>query len=287
MVKKAADSSADEVVLDLEDAVAKEKKIEARSQVVDALNQYDWCADTVSVRVNALDTEFAYGDVIALVEKAGEALGTITVPKATNAGDIRWFDTLLTQLEERHSIKNRIGLDIIIEETEALQNVDSIANASSRAVSLIFGTGDFSASLGIIQPAARPGYTSKYPGDSWHYARARVATAAKSNDLLVLEGLIPDYQDLNGLRERCEWVKELGYDGYQAIHPDQVEIINEVFTPDEDDVEYANRVISLLAESEEDGAGAVSMDGIMIDEAHRRHAEKILSYHEDFNTSDE
>lgn len=276
MMEKASTGSADRVVLDLEDAVTPEQKPRARDQVVRAIEEFDWDEKIVSVRINGLDTEYCYADVVTLIEAVGNALDLIVVPKPLSGRDVFWIDTLLTQVEENVGVDEPVGLEALIEECEGLENVEDIAAASNRLESLVFGTGDFSASRGIVQPSARPGGSLAYDGDFWHYARNKVLNAARVNGLLAYEGVVSNFEDPDTLRDTCREVKTLGFDGYEAIHPGQVGIINEVFSPDESDIEYARTVLELLDEAEEEGAGAVNFEGIMLDQAHRRYANKIL-----------
>lgn len=275
MMEKAAASEADEVMLDLEDAVAPDEKKEARKKIVDAINGFDWTGTVVAVRINGLDTRYAYGDLIEVVEGAGEGLDAIIVPKIKDADDVNWVDTFLDQLEENLGIETPIDLEVLIEETEAVQNVDAIAASSSRLESLIFGPGDYAASQGInleiIGADDRPD-----PADVWLYPRNRIVVAARSNGLDAIDGPFADFSDPEGYRQACEWSKALGFVGKWAIHPSQIKIANDVYAPAESAVDQAQRVVEAMEKGTEEGQGAVQLQGEMLDEASVRKARRTL-----------
>jgi citrate lyase subunit beta/citryl-CoA lyase len=275
MLEKAVKLNADQVLFDLEDAVASDEKAAARENTVTAVEEFDWGNTLLTFRMNDLSLPYAYRDLVTVVEAVGDRMDTVTVPKVRSAEDIHVVDTLLEQIETQVSINDPVGIQLLIEETEAIQNVDEIAAASDRIETLEFGSGDYSASLGVDHPSAQsdPRDTS----DQWHYARQRILNAARSNGLDAIDGAYPNFSDIEGYRRECETANEAGYVGKWAIHPDQISVANEVFTPSQEEIEHAERVLQALDEGESEGAGAVDFDGVMIDNAHRRHANRTLS----------
>ena len=277
MMEKAAESEADEVMLDLEDAVAPSEKKAARDKIVDAIHEFDWSDKVVAIRINDLDTPNAYGDLVTVVEGAGEHIDTIIVPKIKRSDDIYMVEKLLDQIEENEGIENTIGIETLIEETEALQNVDEIAATGDRLEALIFGPGDYSASQGVqLESIGAHGDEGNYPGDIWHYVRNRIVVAARSNGLDAIDGPYGDFSDPEGYREECVRSFTLGFVGKWAIHPSQIEIANEVYKPEEEQVEHAQKVVQAMEEGEGEGQGAVRLDGEMIDEASVRSARHTL-----------
>ena len=230
MMAKAAASAADHVFLDLEDAVAPSAKIAARGKVIEALKTLDWGRKVRSVRVNDLTTQWAYDDIIRVVEEAGSYLDTIILPKPKRASDVMFLDTLLSQIEKKTNPGRRIGIEVLIEEVEAMMRVDEIAFSSPRLELLIFGMGDYSAAQGI-HPDAIKGL-SGYPGDIWHYGRWKIVVAARSAGIDAIDGPFPMFKDPDGYREEARRSALLGFVGKWAIHPAQIEPALEVFTPD-------------------------------------------------------
>lgn len=277
MLETAAGSGADEVMLDLEDAVSEDEKANARTTVIEAIERLDWEDTLVCVRVNGLATPHTYGDVTAVLERVGERVDSVMVPKVTQAKDVYAIDTLIGQVEANAGIQDEVNLQILIEETEALQNVDEIAAESERTESLVFGSGDYSASVGIDHPSARPDRNA-FVGDRdvWYHARNEIVNAARSNGIQPIDGPYAGFEDTEGFYEEAERARANGFVGKWAIHPDQITIAHDVFSPDEDDIEYARAVLAALDEGEDEGAGAVNFDGIMLDVAHRRHATRTL-----------
>lgn len=211
MMSKAAESQADEVILDLEDAVVSDKKEVAREKIVDAIHKYDWFNTVIAVRINALDHPNAYRDLIEVVEGAGEHVDTIIVPKVQCSEDVYFVDTLLNQIEMANDIDNTVGIEVLIEEVKAIQQVDSIAAASDRLEALIFGYGDYSASQGIQLDVI--GGCSDYPGDIWQYIRYVTIIAARVNGIDAIDGPYADFSNLEGYREQCIRSATLGFDG--------------------------------------------------------------------------
>ena len=275
MIEKAAASSADLVFLDLEDSVAPNEKVGARAKVIHALKTLDWGKKTRAVRINDLETEFAYQDIISIVEEAGDYLDIIMVPKVKSAKDVWWVDVLLTQIEKRLQRTRRIGLEVLIEEVEAMIHAEKIARASSRLEALIFGPGDYSAAQGIDAKYIGNDLDT-YPGDLWHYARNKVVIAARAARLDAIDGPYLDFKNAGGYRRECARSKVLGMVGKWAIHPGQIDIANQVFSPSQEEVDRARRMDAVYREAQEKGLGAVVFEGKMIDVAVARNARNIL-----------
>jgi citrate lyase subunit beta/citryl-CoA lyase len=275
MCEKASSSGADLVFLDLEDACAPAVKEEARGIAVGALTGCDWGRTVRAVRVNGLDTPWCYGDVIEVVTGARESLDVLIVPKARTARDVWWVDVLLTQLETKLRLTKRIGLEVLIEEAEGLSNAAEIARASDRLEAIIFGAGDLSASLrarvdGNFDPI------DEYPGDFWHFARVQVLAAARGAGVDAIDAPFPAYQDPDGYRRSARHASLLGFDGKWAIHPSQIAIAHEVFSPTAAEIQEAKESMDAYRSSEADGVGAIGRDGKLVDAAHMRLAENVL-----------
>ena len=266
MMAKAAASEADLVFLDLEDAVAPSEKVESRAKIVKALTTLDWGRKTRAVRINSLDTHYAYEDIIEIVEQAGEYLDVLIVPKVKSGKDVWWVDTLLSQIEAKLNRTRPIGLEVLIEEVEAMVNVNEIARSSPRLEALIFGPGDYSASQGVDVRAIGAD-DSVYPGDLWHYARNAIIVAARAAGLAMIDGPYAAFNNPEGYRTEAVRAKTLGSVGKWAIHPSQIAIANDVFSPSVEDVERARKLVQAYAEAEAAGLGAVAIDGDMVDAA--------------------
>lgn len=266
MMEKAAASNADLVFLDLEDSVAPREKEEARKKAVRALKGLDWGKKTRAVRINDLETEYAYQDIISIVEEAGDFLDLLIVPKIKSARDVWWVDVLLSQIEKRLRRTRRIGLEVLIEEVEAMITIEEIARASSRLEALIFGPADYSASQGMDSRVIE-GQLDAYPGDPWHYARNRLAIAARAAGIDAIDGAFPDFKNVAGYRRECIHAHTIGFVGKWAIHPGQIDIANQTFSPSPEEVAYARRVDAAYAEALANGLGAVAIDGKMVDVA--------------------
>ncbi len=267
MIEKALASNADLVFLDLEDAVAPNQKVAARGIVINALKTLDWGKKTRAIRMNNIETEWAYQDVIEVVEQAGEFLDVIIIPKVKAARDIFWVDTLLTQIETRLKRKKKIALECLIEEVEALINVEEIAKSSPRLEAIIFGPGDYSASQGVRAGKTIGGSITTYPGDVFHYARSKIVVAARAAGIDPLDGPYADFKNPDGYREEALRSATMGFIGKWAIHPSQIEIANEMFSPTQDEVDHARRLEAAYAKAEADGLGAITFEGVMIDAA--------------------
>ncbi len=265
MVEKAAASGVDHVFLDLEDAVAPNAKVGARDIVVDALNNLDWGNTVRCVRINDTGTPWCHGDIITVVEKACANLDTIMLTKPMDASDVLFVDKLLTQLELRLGLDKRIGLELLIEETLGLQNVEEIANCTPRLEAMVFGMGDYSASQGIDLSLVYGKY--KYPGDIFHYAKFRVAMAARARGIDAIDGPYGAIKDVEGYQESCRQARALGMVGKWALHPTQIDHAQDIFTPNGRVVEDARKLTRAYQESAAKGQGAVMIDGKFADAA--------------------
>ncbi len=291
LFEKAAKSAADVIFLDLEDAVAPDKKEEARRNVIRALNEIDWGNKTVSVRINGLDTHYMYRDVVEVIEQTGERLDLFMIPKVGTAADVYAVDMLVSQVEQAKGRKKRIGFELIIETALGMQNVHEIAGASPRNESLHFGVADYAAStrarttnIGGVNPdysvltdPLEDGRREVHWGDMWHYAIARMVVAARANGLRPIDGPFGDFSDADGYRAAARRAAALGCEGKWAIHPSQIALANEVFSPSEKEVERARRILAAMEEAAREGKGAVSLDGRLIDIASIRQAQALVA----------
>ncbi len=275
MIAKAVASSADLVFLDLEDSVAPDQKSTARAKVIQALTTLDWGKKTRAYRINDLSTEYAYQDIISVVEEAGAYIDIIIVPKVKSAKDVWWVDVLLTQIEKRLKLPHRIGLEVLIEEVEAIVNIEEIALASPRLEALIFGPADYSASQGMDSRVVE-GQVDEYPGDPWHYVRSRIVIAARLAQIDAIDGTYADFRNPVGYRREAMRARVLGFAGKWAIHPSQIGLANEVFSPSAEEVAYARRLNQVYKEAQEQGLGAVAFEGKMVDVAVVRGVQSVL-----------
>ena len=291
MFEKAAASAADVIFLDLEDAVAPDDKLGARSNIIQALNDLDWGGKTMSLRINGLDTHYMYRDVVDVLEKAGQHLHMILIPKVGTAADVYALDMLVTQIEQNMGLSNRIGFELLIETALGLQNVDAIAGASPRNESLHFGVADYAAStrarttnIGGVNPQYSVltdlpeggGERNVHWGDMWHYALSAIVVAARSHGLRPIDGPFGDFSDPDGYIACARRAAALGFEGKWAIHPSQIELANEVMSPSASEVDRARRILVAMDEAAREGKGAVSLDGRLIDYASIRQAESLV-----------
>jgi citrate lyase subunit beta/citryl-CoA lyase len=276
MMHNAADSDADEVFLDLEDSVAPAEKAASREPLIRAVREEDWSDVILAYRINGLDTRWWYDDVIEVIGAVGEEIDDIVVPKVASAADIHAVERLLEQVEVNAGLEvGSVGLEPQIEDGEGMHNVHEIAHASDRLDSVIFGPGDYSAAMGT--PGLDIGQFPDYPGHYWHYALSRINAAAKSAGLPCIDGPYADIDDEEGFRTSARNASLLGCDGKWAIHPSQVTIANEVFAPDPEVAERAQRIVEAYADAMEAGKGAVSVDGQMVDEATNKMAQDVVA----------
>ena len=265
MLQKGAEAAADHVFCDLEDAVAPSAKVEARDKIAWALNNLDWGKKTRCVRINDVTTEWCHGDIITLVEKAGANIDTIMLTKPYTAADVIFLDRMLGQLEKKLKLERRIGIEVLIEEVQALQNVEDISRSSDRLECLIFGMGDYSGSQGIDTKAIGEG--GDYPGDIFHYARFRITMAARAAGLDAVDGPYANFKNDAGFRSEALRAKSLGMVGKWAIHPSQIAPALDVFSPSASEVESSRKMAAAYYEAEARGLGAVQVDGVMVDVA--------------------
>jgi citrate lyase beta subunit len=277
MFAKALASAADYVFLDLEDAVAPGDKAQARANVIAGLLEHDWRGrgKTVCVRVNGIDTHYMYRDVVDVVEQAGHRLDTLLIPKVGVPADVYLVDALLTQIEAARGIPHRIGLDVLIETALGMANVEAIAQSSRRLEAMHFGVADYSASC-RARTVVIGGLNPDYPGDQWHAALSRMVVACRAYGLRPIDGPFGDFKDADGYRLAARRGAALGIEGKWAIHPSQIALANEVFTPPAAEVSRARRILEALEEAARDGRGAAQLDGRMIDAASARMAQNVV-----------
>jgi malyl-CoA/(S)-citramalyl-CoA lyase len=288
LFEKAAASAADVVCLDLEDAVAPSDKDAARDNIVTALNDVNWGIKTVTVRVNGLDTNFCYRDVLALVEGGGERLDAIMIPKVGCASDVYAIDMLVTQASDFIGRKKKIGLEVIIETALGLTNIDEIAASSKRLESLHFGSADYAASQRMrttnigggnadyVMLTDGPGDRVRHWNDLWHYPLFKMVQAARAHGLMAIDGPFGDYGDPDGFRAQAMRTAILGCEGKWAIHPSQVALANEIYTPPQKEVDRAAAILAAMKEAQAKGLGAVALNGVLIDAASIRQAQSIV-----------
>jgi len=288
--EKAAAGPADVICLDLEDAVAPADKDRARDNIVQALNDVNWGNKTITCRINGLDTHYCYRDVIALVEKGGERLDSIMIPKVGVAADVYAIDALITQASMAVGRKKKIGLEVIIESVMGLTNIDEIAGSSKRLESLHFGAADYAASSGMrttnigggnadyvmLTDKDGNGERVKHWNDLWHYPLFRMVTAARAHGLIPIDGPFGDYSDPDGFRVQSMRTAVLGCEGKWAIHPSQVALANEIYTPPMKEFERAEAILAAMKTAQENGAGAATLNGVLIDAASIRQAHVIV-----------
>ena len=275
MLAKAPSLPADEVFMDLEDSVAPSAKDEARANVVAALQRNDWGEKTVVVRINSIDTQWSADDLWAVVGQAGERLDCVMVPKVEQDHHIMFVDHMLRMIETNRELDRKIGIEAQIETPTGLENAFAIARCSQRLETLVFGPADMSASLGLPTMTAglpMPGY----PGDHWHWVLVRILVAARAAGLQAIDGPYLLIKDVDGFREMAQRARALGYDGKWAVHPGQVDVLNEVFTPAQADYDKAEALLAAYRHATEvDKRGAVMFGNEMIDEASRKMALRV------------
>ena len=287
--ERAARSAADFIFLDLEDAVAPPRKPEAREIAIRALNELDWGNKTLAVRINGLDTEWAHRDIIEVVSRAPR-LDLVMIPKVGTAFDVQFVDALLMGLEREVKREKKLGIEILIETTLGLANVEAIAASSPRLEAMIFGIGDYSIDLrtcGEIIGASDPRYAvltdpdgqgqrHTHWNDQWHFALARIANACRAFGLRAIDGPYANFGDPAGFRASAERAAALGFEGKWAIHPSQLEIANEVFSPTAREIGWAREILAKIQAASAGGDGAFGQDGVLIDLAVLKRAQAIL-----------
>ena len=289
MHQKARLSPADVIMLDLEDSVPLDAKETARETVVRSILSLDWQDKIVTTRINGLETPFGYLDLLSLAERAGQRLDCVVVPKVDHIGDIHFVDRLLNGIEMNTKPTNRIGIEASIESAQGLERVSEIAGASSRLETLVFGVADFSSSIGArLVSLSGHGEMEEdlYPGHRWNFVMSRLVMAAKAHGLMAIDAPYGNFKDPGGLRRAATTACALGFDGKWAIHPDQLGVINAVFSPTPEDIDRARRVLDAFAEAKTAGRGAVSVDGRMIDQATVRLALKLWEHARHLNLTE-
>ena len=281
MFPKAAASLADAVCLDLEDSVVSEDKADARANVIRGLKETDFGPRARIVRINSLDSEYAERDLTEVIEAAGDRIDLIMVPKVASAADVAFVDDRLTRMEDARTRSHRIGIEAQIESAAGFLYVREIASASPRLESLIFGPGDFAASMQM--PASSIGeldaHDAAYPGHRYHAVMLTIVAAARVNGLRCMDGPYAGYTDTAGLVRACQIAVALGFDGKQCIHPGQLATVNAAFSPSEEEVARASALVNAYETAIAEGRGAASFQGRMIDAASLRMAQVILRRH--------
>jgi citrate lyase subunit beta/citryl-CoA lyase len=272
-------SGADFIFLDLEDAVAPDDKLRARKNIIEAINDLDWKGHgvTISVRINGLDTQYMVRDVVDLVEQCGAKLDTILIPKVGVYADVYMVEAMLNQLEMQQGLKNKIGIEALIETALGMANVEDIARngASGRLEALHFGVADYAAS-NRARTTNIGGLNPDYPGDQWHAAISRMTVACRAFGLRPIDGPFGDFKDPEAYKLAARRAAALGCEGKWAIHPSQVELANEIFTPPSAEVEKAKRILVALQEAAALGKGAAALDGRLIDAASEKMANNVV-----------
>ena len=290
MFEKAANSAADIIFLDVEDAVAPDDMAQARKNIIQGLNDIDWGRKTMMVRINGLDTHYMYRDVVDIVE-ACPRLDMILIPKVGTPADVYAIDMMVTQIETAMGRTKRIGFEVLIETALGMANVEAIAQSSKRLEAMSFGVADYAASTrarttviggvnkdsGVLTDRDEDGNREYFWTDPWHAAQTRMMVACRAYGLRPIDGPFGDFSDTDGYLAAANRAAVLGYEGKWAIHPSQIELANQVYTPSEAEVTRARRIMQAMDEAAKAGKGAVSLDGRMIDIASIRMAEALLA----------
>jgi citrate lyase subunit beta/citryl-CoA lyase len=278
MFEKALNSNADYIFLDLEDAVSPNDKISARKNIIKALSEINWRAKgkTISVRINSLDTHYMYRDVIDIVEQVGDKIDTILIPKVGTDSDVYMVDCLLTQIEYSKKIKNKIGLECLIETSLGMSNIKEIAQSSDRLEALHFGVADYAASL-RARTIVIGGLNPDYPGDQWHHGLSQLVMTCRAFGLRPIDGPFGDFKDSDAYIASAKRAAAIGVEGKWAIHPSQIDLANKVFSPPALEVDKAKKIIEALEKAAKEGKGAAQLEGRMIDAASARMAENIVN----------
>lgn len=274
MLDKAADLSVDQLFFDLEDAVAPNAKDSARAQVIEALNQQRFLAPTLSVRINDVTTPWCHQDIIDLVTQASDNLDTLILTKVKSVSDVHFVHLLLDQLEQKLGLQKRMGIECLIEEVQGLQNADAIAGCSDRIETLIFGVGDYAASQQM--PLESVGSTDGYPGDLWHYPRFKITMACRANGIEPMDGPYGNFRDPASLTEEARRARLIGMGGKWAIHPEQIDVIQPIFTPSPERIAQARKQLAAYQAAQQQDLGAINVDGVMVDAASIRITESLL-----------
>ena len=278
MFDKALNSKADYIFLDLEDAVSPNDKLSARKNVICALDEIYWKdkGKTISIRINSLDTHYMYRDMVDIIEKVGDKLDTVLIPKVGTKSDVYMVDCMLSQIENHKNFDNKIGIECLIETALGMSNIKQIAKSSERLEALHFGVADYAASL-RARTIIIGGLNPDYPGDQWHHGLSQLAMTCRAYGLRAIDGPFGDIKDPDAYIESAKRAAAIGIEGKWAIHPSQIELANEVFSPPEAEVNKAKRILDELSKAAKEGKGAAQLDGRMIDAASAKMAENIVS----------
>ena len=290
LFEKAARGDADVVFLDLEDAVAPDDKPQARRNVIAAIDDIDWGAKTLSVRINGLDTHYMYRDVVDVIERTHGRLDLIMIPKVGTAADVYAVDMLVTQVEDAIGRTKRLGFELIVETALGMAHVEVLATASRRNESLHFGVADYAASTrarttkiggpnplyGVLTDDEDGSGRAYHWGDMWHFAISRMVVAARAAGLRPVDGPFGDFRDGDGYRAQANRAAALGCEGKWAIHPSQIPLANQVMSPSDKEVDQARRILEAMARAQQEGQGAVSLDGRLIDIASIKQAQAMV-----------
>ena len=280
MFEKALNSNADYIFLDLEDAVSPNDKISARENTIKALKEIDWRGKgkTISVRINGLDTEYMYRDVIDIMEQVGDKVDTILIPKVGTESDVYQVDCMLSQIETHKKYENKVGIECLIETALGMSNIKEIAKSSDRMEALHFGVADYAASL-RARTVVIGGLNPDYPGDQWHHGLSQLVMTCRAYGIRAIDGPFGDFKDQAAYISSAKRAAAIGIEGKWAIHPSQIDLANDVFSPPEKEVKKAKRIIEELNKVAKEGKGAAQLDGRMIDAASARMAENIVNIH--------
>lgn len=290
LFRKAANSNADIIFLDCEDAVAPDDKEQARKNIIQGLNEVDWGSKTMMVRINGLDTHYMYRDVVDIVE-ACPRLDMILIPKVGVAQDVYAVDVLVTQIESAKKREKRIGFEVLIETALGMANVETIAQSSRRLEAMSFGVADYAASTrarttviggvnkdsGVLTDKDGDNKRQYFWTDPWHAAQTRMMVACRAYGLRPIDGPFGDFNDPEGYIAAANRAAVLGYEGKWAIHPSQIDLANQVYTPSQAEVSKARRIMDAMAQAAREGRGAVSLDGRLIDIASIRMAQALIA----------
>jgi len=288
LFEKMAASAADVINLDLEDSVAPDDKPQARANVIEAIGAVDWGKKTLAVRINSLDSPYWYRDVVDLLEQSSERLDQIMIPKVGCAGDIYAVDALVTAIETAMGRTKKIGFEVIIESAAGLAHVEEIAAASPRMQAMSLGAADFAASMGM-QTTGIGGTQENYYmlhgdtrhySDPWHWAQTAIVAACRTHGLLPVDGPFGDFSDDEGYRAQARRSATLGMVGKWAIHPKQIALANEIFTPSDEAVTEAREILAAMEKAKAEGAGATVYKGRLVDIASIKQAEVIVAQSE-------
>ena len=276
MLAKSTSLPADEIFFDLEDSVVPSAKEQARANVIEALESGNRGDKTVAVRINSIDSQWAADDLTSVVQAAGHHLDCIMIPKVQHPHEVRFVDQMLGMIETKRDLQASIGIEAQIETAEGLKNIHDIASSSPRLETLIFGPADMSASLGVPTVSAGAPMIG-YPGDHWHWVLETILVAARAAGLQAIDGPYLAIKDVDGLRESALRSRALGYDGKWALHPTQIDVLNEIYSPSQDEYDKAEALLEAYRDAvERDARGAVMFGAEMIDEASRKMALQLV-----------